>query len=63
MDPLDAFMADVSKEVSQYPGGGGGGSPIKMTGVLIGNFEKNPQKVPESCNCNVCNAHLINFHP
>ena len=28
------------------PGGGGGGvtqySPIKMTGVFIGNFEKNP---------------------
>lgn len=27
----------------QIPGGGGGGhSPIKITGVLAGNFEKNP---------------------
>ena len=25
-----------------------GDSPIKMMGVLIGNFEKNPYEVPES---------------
>ena len=23
-------------------------APIKMTGVLVGNFEQNPYKVPES---------------
>ena len=37
-----------------------GNSPIKMTGVLVGNFEKNPQKVPESRFVGVAQ---INFHP
>ena len=31
------------------PGEGGGGySPTKVTGVLVGKFRKHPEKVPES---------------
>ena len=37
-----------------------GDSPIKMTRVLVGNFEKNPQKVPES---RLVGVAKINFHP
>ena len=29
--------------------GGWGDSHIKVMGVMFGNFEKNPYKVPESC--------------
>ena len=37
-----------------------GGPPIKMAGVLVGNIEKNPLKVPESPLVGVAQ---INFHP
>ena len=37
-----------------------GDSPINMTGVLVGNFEKNPKKVPES---RLVGVAQINFHP
>ena len=40
--------------------GEGGNSPIKMTGVLVGNVEKNPKKVPES---RLVGVAQINFHP
>ena len=30
------------------PGEGGGYSPTKVTGVLVGKFRKHPKKVPES---------------
>ena len=50
--------------LAAYGGGGGGGgrgnSPIKMTGVLVGNVEKNPKKVPES---RLVGVAQINFHP
>ena len=28
---------------------GGGYSPIKVTGMLVGKIRENPQKLPESC--------------
>ena len=37
-----------------------GYSSIKMTAVLVGNFEKNPQKVPES---RLVGVAQIKFHP
>ena len=40
--------------------GPGAVSPIKMTGVLVENFEKNPLKVPES---RLVGVAQINFHP
>ena len=37
-----------------------GGLTFKMTGVLVGNFEKNQKKVPES---RLLGVAQINFHP
>ena len=42
-------------------GGGGGDARIKMTGVLVGNFEKNPQKVPESRLVGVAQIHFLPY--
>ena len=34
---------------SYYPGGGGGLSLVKVTGVLVRKFREHPWRVPESC--------------
>ena len=39
---------------------GGRDSPIKITGMLIGNLVKNPLKVPDS---RLVGVAQINFHP
>ena len=41
---------------------GGGDSPIKMTGVLVGNFEKNPLKVLKVPESRLVGVAQINFH-
>ena len=47
--------------VSHIEGPGGGGhSPIKVTGVLVEKFREHPQKVPESCFMDMSQIH---FHP
>ena len=43
-------------------GGGGENSNIKVMGVVVGNFEKNPYKVPELQACFVGVARTI-FYP
>ena len=51
-----------NQNIHVFPGGGGGGrdSPVKMMGVLGGNFEKNPLKVPE---CQLAGLVPKNFQP
>ena len=51
----------TSAKVIKHPGERG--SHIKVTGVIIGNSEKNPEKVPEFCFVGVVRTNIFTPKP